>query len=71
MNNVLKLRKLYKKTQDEISDVIDYPKPLYAAFEHGRFKLPKDKLVKLAKFYNVSFDYLINGDNSCYKENKA
>lgn len=68
MNNAQKMRKLYKKTQDEISDVIDYAKPLYAAFELGKFKLPKSKLVLLAKYYNVSFDYLINGDHNCYRE---
>ena len=68
MNNVQKLRKLYKKTQDEISDVIDYSKPLYAAFELGRIKLPKSKLIKLSNYYNVSFDYLVNGDDSCYIE---
>jgi transcriptional regulator with XRE-family HTH domain len=58
MNNAQKLRKLYKKTQDEISDIIEYPKPLYAAFELNRMQLPKEKLSLLAEFYNVTTEYL-------------
>ena len=58
MNNAQKLRKLYKKTQDEISDIIEYPKPLYAAFELNRMQLPKEKLSLLADFYNVTTEYL-------------
>ncbi len=58
MNNAKKLRKYYKKTQDEISDIIEYAKPLYAAFELGKIPLPDDKLQKLADYFNVSVDYL-------------
>ena len=54
-----KLRKLYKKTQDEISDVIEYAKPLYAAFEAGKFVMPQEKLKVLADYYNVTVEYLI------------
>lgn len=65
MNNAQKLRKLYKKTQDDISDIIEYSKPLYAAFELGKIKIPKQKLVILSQYYNVSFDYIVN-DDDCY-----
>lgn len=58
MNNAQKLRKLYKKTQDEISDIIEYPKPLYAAFELGRIGMPSEQLSALAKYYNVTVEYL-------------
>ena len=59
MNNASRLRKLYRKTQNEISDIIGYAKPLYAAFEHGKLPLPEKNLQKLADFYNVSVDYLV------------
>lgn len=68
MHNAVKLRKLYGKTQEEISDLIDYPKPLYAAFEIGKYKIPKVKLSALAKVYNVSFGYIVNGDDDCYRD---
>lgn len=59
MNNAQKLRKLYKKTQNDIADIIDYPKPLYAAFELDKMKLPENKLLMLSRFYNVSVSYLL------------
>lgn len=61
MNNAQKLRKLYKKTQSEISEIIEFAKPLYAAFEHEKLRLPEDKLRMLAQYYNVSIDYLVEG----------
>ncbi len=60
MNNAQKLRKLYRKTQNDISDIIDYPKPLYAAFEQERLELPESKLAALSEYYNVSVEYLLN-----------
>ena len=63
MNNAQKLRKLYKKTQNDISDIINYPKPLYAAFEQDKIKLPENKLIMLSRYYNVSVDYLISRTN--------
>ncbi len=60
MNNALKLRKIYKLTQLDIAEKIDYPKPLYAAFEHEKIMMPQSKLEELADFYKVSVDYLLN-----------
>ncbi len=59
--NVQKLRKLYKKTQCEICEIIDYPLPLYRAFESGRFILPEEKLIALCEYFNVSREYLCEG----------
>ena len=60
MNNALKLRKLYKLTQLDIAAKIDYPKPLYAAFEHEKIMMPQNKIQELADFYKVSTEYLLN-----------
>lgn len=68
MNNIQKLRKLYRMTQKEVAEKIEYPKPLYAAFEHEKFILPTDKLKQLANIYNVSTDYLIQDMPSQIKE---
>lgn len=64
MNNAQKLRKLYKKTQNEIADIIGYAKPLYAAFELGKLPMPRYKLQELAEYYSVPIDYLIDNDES-------
>ncbi len=70
MNNAKRLRKLYKLTQNEIADVIDYAKPLYAAFELEKLPMPKDKLEQLSKYYNVSFEYIIDNDYSKCQESR-
>lgn len=59
MNNIFKLRKLYNKTQCEISDMLDYPKPLYSAFERGAINMPHEKVTRLADYYNVDVNYLL------------
>lgn len=58
MRNVQKLRKLYGKTQLEISNAIDYPKPLYVAFERGRIDLPPRQIQALCEYFNVTEEYL-------------
>ncbi len=58
MRNVFKLRKLYRKTQLEISEIIDYPKPLYSAFEKGKYDLPPAKIKALCEYFHVGEDYL-------------
>ena len=60
MNNARKLRNLYRLTQKDISQKINYPKPLYQAFENNKFSMPDDKLKLLATLYNVSVDYILN-----------
>lgn len=59
MRNVQKLRKLYGKTQVEIAGIINYPKPLYVAFERGKMVLPEPQLKALSNFFNVSEEYLM------------
>lgn len=60
MNNARKLRNLYRYTQKDISQKINYPRPLYQAFENGKYGMPEDKLELLSKLYNVSIDYILN-----------
>ncbi len=61
LKNIQKLRKLYKKTQSEMADIIDYPLPLYRGFEDGRYLLPEVKLRELCEYFNVSREYLCKG----------
>lgn len=59
INTVKRLRLLYKFTQADVADLIDYPKPLYVAFEQEKYRLPEDKQRLLAALYNVSVEYLM------------
>lgn len=60
MNNARKLRNLYRLTQKDVSRKINYPRPLYQAFENEKYNMPEDKLQLLAELYNVSVEYILN-----------
>lgn len=35
----------------------------YSDYEHGKINIPVDIIIKLADYYNVSTDYLLNRTN--------
>ncbi|MBQ2809289.1 MAG: helix-turn-helix transcriptional regulator [Clostridia bacterium] len=46
------------KTQAEIASVLKITAQQYQLYESGKREIPVHHLIKLAKFYNVSLDYL-------------
>ncbi len=46
-------------TQEEIADYLGFTRPTYTAYESGRRKPDNDTLAKIARFLNVSTDYLL------------
>ncbi|MFO1442657.1 helix-turn-helix transcriptional regulator [Bacillus sp. Bva_UNVM-123] len=58
---LIALRKEHKKTQEEIAKILGITRPAYTAYESGNRQPDYDSLLKLAKFYNVSVDYLLTG----------
>lgn len=53
------LRKDQQKTQDELSKVLNVRRSTYGEYERGKIRPPAEKIFKLAKYFNVSIDYLI------------
>lgn len=47
-------------TQKDICKVLHCSQQVYSDYELGKLDIPTDVLIKLAKFYNVSTDYLLN-----------
>lgn len=45
------------KSQTEIATIIGTSQSYYAQYENGRRPIPFDRLVILAKYYNISLDY--------------
>ena len=45
-------------TQSEIAKVLGTTYQYYSTYESGKRELPFSRAIKLAKFYNVSLDYL-------------
>ena len=47
-------------TQQEIADLLFINRRTYAAYENGVNSMTPETLIKIAKIYNVSVDYLLN-----------
>lgn len=53
------LRESAGKSQAEIAKVIFTSQQYYGKYENGKRPMPMDRYAMLAKYYNVSLDYLI------------
>lgn len=53
------LREDSDTTQTEIADYLGMKQPQYSRYETGLRDVPVDILIKLAKYYNVSVDYIL------------
>lgn len=51
------LREDYDKSQEEIAKVIGTSQSYYAQYENGKRTVPFERMIVLAKYYNVSLDY--------------
>ena len=45
--------------QKELAEYLHIKQNTYSQYENGQRQLPIDILIKLAKYYNVSTDYLL------------
>ena len=50
-------------TQQKIADLLHIGQRTYADYESGKTRIPVDSIMKLAKFYNVSVDYITGASN--------
>ena len=46
-------------TQQQVADYLTCNRQVYARYEHGLREIPVSMLIKLAKLYNVSIDYIV------------
>lgn len=53
------LRDYYNLTQQSVGEILGVRQQTYAEWEKGRKIIPLKHLVTLAKYYNVSFDYIL------------
>ena len=52
------LREDADKSQEEIAKIIGTTQSYYAQYENGKRAIPFERMVILAKYYNVSLDYM-------------
>ncbi|MBQ8719404.1 MAG: helix-turn-helix transcriptional regulator [Clostridia bacterium] len=61
MNSYQRLRDLREdadKSQEEIAKIIGTSQSYYAQYENGKRAIPLVRMIALARYYNVSLDYL-------------
>ena len=51
-------REDFDKSQAEIAKIIGTSQSYYAQYENGKRAIPFERMVILAKYYNLSLDYL-------------
>ncbi len=52
------LREDADKTQEEIAKIIGTSQSYYAQYENGKRSIPFERMILLARYYNVSLDYI-------------
>lgn len=57
------LRTDAQKTQKEIADILNIQQNTYSQYENEQRQIPINFLIKLAKIYNVSVDYILGLTN--------
>lgn len=58
------LREDHDYKQKDIANLLDISQQYYSQYELGKYTMPIELLIKLAKYYNVSLDYLVGLTNS-------
>lgn len=53
------LRQSRNLTQNELSKILKITPSQYSLYETGKRNIPLTLLIKLAKYYNTSIDYLV------------
>lgn len=60
---IRELREDRSLTQQRIADLLYIGQRTYADYESGKTRIPVDSLLILARFYNVSMDYITGAGN--------
>ena len=58
------LREDRDMTQQQVADYLNMKQPQYSRYERGYRDVPTDVLIKLAKLYNTSTDYILGLTNN-------
>lgn len=57
------IREDHDLTQQKIADLLHIGQRTYADYESGKTRIPIDSILILAKFYDVSVDYITGASN--------
>ncbi len=60
---IREIREEHSLTQQKIANLLNIGQRTYADYESGKTRIPVDSLLILARFYNVSLDYITGASN--------
>ena len=60
---IREIREDFSMTQQKVAELLNVGQRTYADYESGKTRIPVDSLLILAKFYNVSLDYITGASN--------
>ena len=63
-DNLTELRKINNMSQEELASRIGVTRQTLSKYETGENDVPTVVLIKLARFYNTSIDYLLGETNN-------
>lgn len=66
-NRIRNLREDHDLTQTDVAKILGVGQRTYADYELGNTRIPVDSLIKLAKYYHVSMDYICGLTAKPYK----
>lgn len=64
------LREDHDLSQQQVADYLQMKQPQYSRYERGLRDIPTDILIRLAKFYKTSTDYILGLTNNSRPYNK-
>ena len=68
---LLKLRKEFKMTQDDVANILGMSRTSFSKYENGNSAPPLQVLRKIAAIYNVGLEYLIFDENTSIRLNDS
>lgn len=60
---IREIREDHSITQQKVADMLHIGQRTYADYESGKTRIPVDSLLILARFYDVSMDYITGASN--------
>lgn len=64
---IREIREDHSITQQKIADLLHIGQRTYADYESGKTRIPVDSLLILAKYYDLSMDYITGASNLATK----
>ena len=60
---IREIREVHSLTQQNVADLLHIGQRTYADYESGKTRIPIDNIMILARFYDVSMDYITGASN--------